>query len=332
MFTFISDWFFRMTWLYDGIAWLVEDIFGLSLDSRLGNSLHFFIYDIIKLSLLLIVLVFLVAYIQSYFPPEKSQKTLGKYKGIKGNTLGAGLGVLTPFCSCSSIPLFIGFTKAGLPLGITFSFLIASPLIDLASVILLAGIFGGQIAIAYVLSGAILAIIAGTIIENLHVEDQIASFIYERGIEAMDYDIVLTQKDRFIIAKNEVKVVYRRVWKWIIIGIGMGALIHNWIPTSLLHAVLGKDNPLAVIIAIVVGIPMYANIFGMLPVAEALLAQGIGLGTVLALMMSVTVLSLPSMLLLKEVVKPKLLMIFVSMVSIGVLIIGYLFNTIEYLF
>lgn len=330
IFSWLNDALLKMTWLYDLVKGLVENVFGLSIKERLGGSVHFFIYDIIKIFILLSVLIFLISYIQSYFPPERTKKLLGNIKGIKGNILGALLGTITPFCSCSSIPIFIGFTSAGLPLGITFSFLISSPLVDLASLLILMSFFGAKIAIAYVVVGLILAVIGGTIIDKLGLEKYVEGYVKE--IENVDAEIIeLTRNERIAYSKDQVKDVFRKVWLYVIIGVGIGAAIHNWIPQSIIENVVGNNNPFAVLLATAVGIPMYADIFGTLPIAEALFGKGVGIGTVLAFMMAVTALSLPSIIMLSKVVKPKLLAIFVAIVATGIIIIGYLFNAFSFL-
>jgi uncharacterized membrane protein YraQ (UPF0718 family) len=317
-----------MTWLSELIRQLVENVFGLSIETRLGGSIHFFIYDTIKIFILLSVLIFAISYIQSYFPPERTKKLLGGIKGIKGNILGALLGTITPFCSCSSIPIFIGFTSAGLPLGVTFSFLISSPLVDLASMLILTSFFGIKIAIAYVIVGLVLAVAGGTIIDKLGLEKYVEGYVREADnvdLEPME----LTRKDRIEYSRDQVKDIIKKVWLYVLIGVGIGAAIHNWIPQSVVENVIGQNNPFAVVLATAIGIPMYADIFGTIPIAEALFAKGVGVGTVLSFMMAVTALSLPSMIMLSKVVKPKLLGIFIAIVSIGILIIGYLFNAIS---
>ncbi|MBC2857195.1 permease [Cetobacterium sp. 2A] len=324
---FIENIFLKMTWLYSWSEYLVTDIFGLSMNSKLGGGLQFFIYDTIKIFLLLGFLIFSISYIQSYFPPERTKKILGRFKGVTGNTLGALLGTITPFCSCSSIPLFIGFTSAGLPLGITFSFLISSPLVDLASFLLLSSFFGFKIAAIYVIVGIILAVVGGVIIDKMNMIKHVEEYIL--NIENVDTEIqTMSMKERIHFSKGQVKEIFDKVWFPILIGVGIGALIHNVIPRETIEMLLGKDNPFAVIIATVIGIPMYADIFGTLPIAEALYMKGVGLGTILALMMSVTALSFPSIVMLSKVVKPKLLGLYIGLVSIGIVIIGYLFNAI----
>lgn len=331
IFGFLNDQLLKMTWLSELVRLLVENIFGLSVKERLGGSVHFFIYDTIKIFILLSVLIFVISYIQSYFPPERTKKMLGGIKGVKGNILGALLGTITPFCSCSSIPIFIGFTSAGLPLGITFSFLISSPLVDLASLLLLMSFFGAKIAIAYVIVGLILAVIGGTMIDKLGLEKYVESYVHE--IENVDAEIIeLTREERISYSKDQVKDIINKVWLYVLIGVGIGATIHNWIPQSVIENVIGSNNPLAVLLATVVGIPMYADIFGTLPIAEALFAKGVGIGTVLSFMMAVTALSLPSIVMLSKVVKRKLLGVFVAIVSTGIIIIGYLFNAFAHIF
>ena len=283
-----------------------------------------------KIFILLSVLIFVVSYIQSYFPPERTKKILGKFKGVKGNIAGALLGTITPFCSCSSIPIFIGFTSAGLPLGVTFSFLISSPLVDIASLLILVSFFEIKIAIAYVLIGLILAIIGGTIINKLHMEDQIQDYIKDiKNVEIEEEK--LTKKQRVSYSVEQVKFVIKKVWIYILIGVAIGATIHNFIPQSVIENVIGSNNPFAVILATLVGIPMYADIFGTIPIAEALFLKGVNVGTVLSFMMAVTALSLPSMVMISRVVKPKLLIIFISIVTFGIILIGYLFNIFSYL-
>ncbi|MEO1814389.1 MAG: permease [Acetobacterium sp.] len=331
VFEWLNNQLLKMEWLSYLVAQLVQNVFGLDPQSQVGGSIHFFIYDVIKIFILLSVLVFMISYIQSFFPPERTRKILGNFKGVPANILGALLGTITPFCSCSSIPLFIGFTSAGLPIGVTFSFLISSPLVDLASVIMLASIFNWQIAIAYVIVGLILAVIGGTIIGKSNLEDYVEPFVYSNKMIEMDQES-LTIKDRMTFAKDQVLEIIQKVWLYVLIGVGIGAVIHNWIPEDIISAVLGEDKWYSVLIATLVGIPMYADIFGTLPIAEALVSKGAGLGTVLAFMMAVTALSLPSIIMLKKVVKTKLLVIFVGIVAAGILIIGYSFNAFSYLF
>lgn len=331
IFQWLNNQLLKMEWLSNLIKLLVENVFGLSTQERIGGSIHFFIYDVIKIFILLSVLIFVISYIQSYFPPERTKKILGRFNGISGNILGALLGTVTPFCSCSSIPLFIGFTSAGLPLGVTFSFLISSPLVDLASILLLASIFNWKIAIAYVVVGLLLAVTGGTIISKLHLEDYVEPFVY--GNKSADVEQEeLTLKDRISFGKEQVLEIIKKVWLYVLIGVGIGAAIHNWIPESVISAILGQDKWYSVLIATLVGVPMYADIFGTLPIAEALVAKGVGLGTALSFMMGVTALSLPSMIMLKQVVKPKLLWTFFGLVTVGIIIIGYTFNAFGYMF
>jgi uncharacterized membrane protein YraQ (UPF0718 family) len=329
-FSFLNDQVLRMNWLSDLVRLLVEDVFGLPLSDRVGGSLHFFLYDTVKIFLLLSVLIFGISYLQSFFPPERTRRILGRFHGIGANMLGALLGTVTPFCSCSSIPLFIGFTRAGLPLGVTFSFLISSPLVDLASVLLLASIFNWRVALAYVLVGLVLAVVGGTLISRLKLEKHVEPFVLSGG-SVDGEDQRMTVRDRLDFARAQVLDIVRKVWPYILAGVAIGAAIHDWIPESFITAVLGKGNVFSVLLATLVGAPMYADIFGTLPIAEALVGKGVGLGTVLAFMMSVTALSLPSMILLKRVVKTKLLVIFAGIVLVGILIIGYAFNAFGYL-
>ncbi|OPX86993.1 permease [Pelotomaculum sp. PtaB.Bin117] len=330
IFSWLNDQLLRMEWLHYLVTLLVRDVFGLDVNKQVGGSIHFFIYDVSKIFILLSVLIFTISYIQSFFSPERTRKALGNFAGIKANTMGALFGTVTPFCSCSSIPLFIGFTNAGLPIGITFSFLISSPLVDLASVILIASIFNWKIAIAYVLVGIFLAVIGGSIINNLKLEKYVEPFVYENKLIDADPE-ELTARDRIVFAREQVRDIVRKVWLFILIGVGIGAAIHNWIPESIISALLGQDKWYSVLLATLVGVPMYADIFGTLPIAEALVAKGVGLGTALSLMMAVTALSVPSLILLNQVVKVKLLAIFVGLVTLGIIIIGYTFNAFGHL-
>lgn len=333
IFQWLNDQLLKMEWLSNLIELLVENIFYLDVASRLGGSIHFFVYDTIKIFILLSALIFAISYIQSYFPPERTRKTLGRFNGIGANILGALMGTVTPFCSCSSIPIFIGFTSAGLPIGVTFSFLISSPLVDLASILLLASIFDWKIAIAYVVVGLILAVIGGSLISKLKLEKYVESFVYQNEAAATSENTPeMTKGERVDFAKAQVLEIIHKVWLYVLVGVGIGAAIHNWIPESIITAILGEKNAFSVVIATLVGIPMYADIFGTLPIAEALVTKGVGIGTVLAFMMAVTALSLPSMILLKKVVKSRLLMIFVGIVTVGILIMGYTFNAFGYWF
>lgn len=328
IFTVLNDVLLKMTWLNEGVRWLLESLLGVDITSRMGASLHFFIYDTLKIFILLAVLIFGISYIQSYFPPEKTRKILGRYNGFTANLFAALLGTLTPFCSCSSIPLFVGFTSAGLPIGVTFSFLISSPLVDLASVLMLASIFSWKIAIAYVIVGLILAVIGGSLISALKLERYVEPFVF--GGKAVDLpEDQWTRKDRVTFAKDQVAQIVKRVWIYILVGVAIGALIHNWIPQEAILLLLGQDKWYSVVLATFAGVPMYADIFGTLPIAESLVSKGVGIGTVLSFMMAVTALSLPSLILLKKVVKTPLLVIFTGIVTTGILIIGFVFNAIQ---
>lgn len=326
---FIQNQVLGMKWLNDLIGMILTSL-GLDMTSHIGGSIQFFVYDVLKITYLLCLLIFIISYIQSYFPPERSKKILGRFHGITANIVSALLGTVTPFCSCSSIPLFIGFTSAGLPLGVTFSFLISSPMVDLGSLVLLMSIFGVKIAIAYVIIGLVIAVIGGTIIEKLHMEKYVENFIMNAS--AVDINSpTLTRKERVIYAKDQVVETFKKVFPYILIGVGIGAIIHNWIPETWIESVLGGDNPFGVILATIVGIPMYADIFGTIPVAEALLAKGALLGTVLSFMMGVTTLSLPSIIMLKKAVKPQLLALFIAICTVGIILVGYLFNIFSFL-
>ena len=321
---FIQNQILGMKWLNVVIRNGLSAI-GVDVSTRIGGSILFFIYDIIKIPVLLCFLIFIISYIQSYFPPERSRKILGQFHGIWANMIAALLGTVTPFCSCSSIPLFIGFTSAGLPLGVTFSFLISSPMVDLGSLVLLMSIFGAKVAVAYVVVGLIIAVLGGTLIEKMHMEKYVEEFI--RSASGVDIELPdLTITDRLIYAKDQMTGTFRKVFPYILIGVGVGAIIHNWIPEHIIQTVLGNNNPFAVILAVIVGVPMYADIFGTIPVAEALLAKGAQLGTILSFMMAVTTLSLPSIIMLKKAIKPKLLGLFVGICTGGIIIVGYLFN------
>ena len=316
-----------MRWLNDLIGSILS-AFGLDTANRWVGSIQFFIYDVIKIVVLLCVLIFIISYIQSYFPPERSKKILGRFRGIGANSVAALLGTVTPFCSCSSIPLFIGFTSAGLPLGVTFSFLVSSPMVDLGSLVLLMSIFGTKVALLYVIFGLIIAVVGGTIIEKMRMEKYVESFILSAGsvdIESPE----LTKKDRLVYAKEQTLSTFKKVFPYILIGVGIGAFIHNWIPNEWVVSLLGSNNPFGVILATVIGVPMYADIFGTIPIAEALLAKGAQLGTVLAFMMGVTTLSLPSLIMLRKAIKPKLLALFIAVCTVGIIVVGYIFNTLQ---
>lgn len=327
---FFQNQILAMKWLNELIGVGLTSC-GLDINSRLGGSMQFFIYDVVKIFILLSILIFIISYIQSFFPPERTKKILSRFRGITANILSALLGTVTPFCSCSSIPLFIGFSSAGLPVGVTFSFLISSPLVDLGSLILLMSIFGGKIAVAYVIVGLILAVIGGTLIEKLGMQKYVEDFIMSANsvdIESPD----LTKQERILYAKEQVTATVKKVFWYVIIGVGIGALIHNWIPAEIIQGILGEKNPFSVLLATIVGIPMYADIFGTIPIAEALYFKGVGVGTILSFMMGVTALSLPSMIMLRKAVKPKLLGTFICIVAVGIIIIGYTFNAFQYFF
>ena len=329
MWTFIQEQILGMKWLNVIIGNLLNTL-GLDTTAKIGGTIHFFIYDVIKIVVLLCTLIFLISYIQSFFPPERTKRILGRFHGITANIIAALLGTVTPFCSCSSIPLFIGFTSAGLPLGVTFSFLISSPMVDLGSLVLLMSIFGAKVAIMYVILGLVIAVAGGTFIEKLHLENQVEEFI--RNAKHINIPIAeLTVKDRLKYSAEQVAETFKKVFPYILIGVGIGAVIHNWIPQDLIVRFLGNGNPFGVILGTFAGIPMYADIFGCVPIAEALLAKGAKLGVVLSFMMGVTTLSLPSVIMLKKAIKPKLLGIFVAICTVGIIIVGYFFNVIQYL-
>lgn len=327
---FIQNQILGMKWLNVIIGQLLSAL-GLDITERLGGSIQFFLYDVIKITILLCLLILLISYIQSYFPPERSKKIMGKFHGVWANCMAALLGTVTPFCSCSSIPLFIGFTSAGLPLGVTFSFLISSPMVDVGSLILLMSIFGAKIAVAYVIIGLVIAVIGGSLIERMHMENYVEDFI--RNASNVDIDSpALSQRERVAYAKDQVVSTFKKVFPYILVGVGIGAIIHNWIPETWVETILGGNNPFGVMLATLIGIPMYADIFGTIPIAEALLAKGAMLGTVLSFMMAVTTLSLPSLIMLRKAVKPKLLGLFIGICVIGIMVVGYLFNLFYYLF
>ena len=329
MWTFIQEQILGMKWLNVLIVSLLNTL-GLDTTEKIGGTVQFFIYDVIKIVVLLCTLIFIISYIQSYFPPERTKKILGKFHGTLANIIAALLGTVTPFCSCSSIPLFIGFTSAGLPLGVTFSFLISSPMVDLGSLVLLMSIFGAKVAIVYVVLGLVMAVAGGTLIEKLHLENQVEEFI--RNAKQIDVpQEELTVKDRLKYSAEQVVGTSKKVFPYILIGVGVGAFIHNWIPQDLIVRFLGNGNPFGVILATIAGVPMYADIFGCIPIAEALLAKGAKLGVVISFMMAVTTLSLPSMIMLKKAIKPKLLGVFIAICTVGIIVVGYFFNAIQYL-
>ena len=326
---FIQDQVLGMKWLSTLIGQFLN-FFGLDTSGKIGGSVQFFIYDVIKIIFLLCVLIFIISYIQSFFPPERTKKILGRFHGIGANIIAALLGTVTPFCSCSSIPLFIGFTSAGLPLGVTFSFLISSPMVDLGSLVLLMSIFGTKVAVVYVLLGLVIAVVGGTLIEKLHLENQVEEFIRnEKQIDIPQEELMV--KERIKYAWEQVVETFKKVFPYILVGVGIGAFIHNWIPEDGIVRFLGTGNPFGVIIATIAGVPMYADIFGCIPIAEALLAKGARLGVVLAFMMGVTTLSLPSIIMLKKAIKPKLLGLFIGICTVGIIIVGYAFNAFQYL-
>ncbi len=326
-FIWLNDAFLKMTWLQDLVNDLLIKVFNMDAESYLYNSLSFFIFDVIKIFLLLSVLIYLSSYVQTYFTVERTKKILSKFKGIGANVVGALLGTITPFCSCSSIPIFIGFTKAGLPIGVTFSFLISSPLVDLASVVMLASIFGWKVAIIYVIVGIILAVIGGSLISFFKMEKYVADFLKEKTeVDNEEEILFVSKKEKRKYAVDQVKEIVGRVWFYVLLGVGIGAAIHGYLPAEFIQKILGPDKWYSVFVGVFAGIPMYADIFGTLPIAEALVLKGVGLGTVLAFMMAVTTLSIPSLILLKRVVKNRLLVMFITIVTIGIIIIGYIFN------
>ena len=327
MWNFIQEQILGMKWLNSLIGNLLT-VIGFDITEKIGGTIQFFVFDVIKIVVLLCTLIFVISYVQSYFPPERTKKILGRFHGLTANLIAALLGTVTPFCSCSSIPLFIGFTSAGLPLGVTFSFLISSPMVDLGSLVLLMSIFGTKVAFCYVVLGLLIAVAGGTLIEKLHLENQVEEFI--RNAKHIDLPVQeLTQKERFKYSARQVADTFKKVFPYILIGVSIGAFIHNWIPQDLIVKILGNGNPFGVIIATIAGVPMYADIFGCIPIAEALLAKGAKLGVVLSFMMGVTTLSLPSMIMLKKAIKSKLLGIFIAICTIGIIIVGYFFNAIQ---
>ena len=330
MWNFIQEQILGMKWLNALIGRGLSSL-GLDTASRWGGSIQFFLYDVIKITVLLCLLIFIISYIQSFFPPERSKRILGRFHGIGANIIGALLGTVTPFCSCSSIPIFMGFTSAGLPLGVTFSFLISSPMVDLGSLVLLMSIFGIRIAVAYVILGLVIAVIGGTLIERLRMEKHVEDFIRNANSSVDIESPGLTVRDRMLYARDQVFSTFRKVFPYILIGVGIGALIHNWIPEEWVQTVLGSRNPFGGVLATLVGVPMYADIFGTIPVAEALLAKGALLGTILSFMMAVTTLSLPSLIMLRKAVKPRLLGTFIAICVIGIVIVGYGFNAFQYI-
>ena len=329
MWSFLQEQVLGMKWLNELVGDVLAQL-GVDVTSRWGGSLQFFVYDVIKISILLCLIISLISYIQSYFPPERSRRILGRFRGLPAHIISALLGTVTPFCSCSSIPLFMGFTSAGLPIGVTFSFLISSPMVDLGSLVLLMSIFGGKIAVAYVLLGLVIAVLGGLVIEQLEMEHYLEDFVKQAHVPLTDSESMSNQ-DRLHFAKKQMSETFRKVFPYVLVGVGIGALIHNWIPESLVTQLLGSQNPFGVILATLIGIPMYADIFGSIPVAEALLSKGAQLGTVLSFMMAVTTLSLPSLIMLKRAIKPPLLALFVAICTVGIILVGYLFNFLQQL-
>jgi len=330
MLDIIQNQIFGMQWLNFIVGSFLTKL-GFDTESRLGSSLNFFLYDVIIITILLILLIFIISYIQSYFPPERSRRIMSRFNGLWARIIAALLGTVTPFCSCSSIPIFMGFTKGGLPLGITFSFLISSPMVDLGSLVLLMSIFGWKVAIVYVVLGLAIAVIGGTVIEKAHLENEVADFI-RNGKKIDSEEEKLNQKERLILSIQSVISTLKKVFPYILAGVAIGAFIHNWIPEELVVKILGKNNPLGVILAVLAGVPMYADIFGCIPIAESLLHKGALLGVVLSFMMAVTTLSLPSLIMLKKIIKTKLLVVFIGICIVGIIIVGYMFNATQALF
>ena len=324
---FVQGEVLGMAWLNRWIGRLLAAL-GMDGNTRIGGSVQFFLYDTIKIMVLLGFLILVISYIQSYFPPERTKRILGRFHGIGANCVAALLGTVTPFCSCSSIPLFIGFTSAGLPLGVTFSFLISSPMVDLGSLVLLMSIFGWKVAVLYVFLGLVIAVAGSTLIERLGLEKYVEEYI--RNGRALDIpQEELHFADRLKYAWEQVVSTAKKVFPYVLVGVGIGALIHNWIPEDFIIRILGGGNPFGVVLATIAGVPMYADIFGTIPIAEALLAKGALLGVVLSFMMGVTTLSLPSMIMLRKAVKPKLLGIFIGICTFGIIVVGYFFNAIQ---
>lgn len=321
----MGAYIFNFGWLYDLIKILVEDVFGLQMGTMLGESVHFFFYDVIKIIILLSLMIFLVTYIRSYFPLEKTKGIIEKHGGVSAHIMASLLGIVTPFCSCSSIPLFIGFVEAGIPIGVTFSFLITSPIVNEAAFAVLLGSFGWKIAAIYVVTGVVVGVVGGLIIRMLKMEKEVEGYVYEikTGKAVVEN---LSQKERVDFAFSHVLEIVKKIWIFLLIGIGIGALIHGWAPAEILSKYAGRDNPIAVVVAVVFGIPLYSNALGTIPIAEALINKGVGIGTALSFMMAVTALSLPEMVLLRKVIKPKLIAAFVVITGIAIIIVGYLFN------
>ena len=317
-------------WLDKLITLLVENVFGVSLETHLGGSLHFFFFDTIKIIMLLVVMIFTISFIRSFFPPEKTKKTLSRFKGIKGNFMASLLGIVTPFCSCSSVPIFIGFVEGGVPLGLTFSFLITSPIVNEAAFAILLAAFGWKIALIYVVTGVIVGVTGGLIIDKLKMEKYVEEYVYEiQGVDTEPEKMDLKGRLRF--SWQNTSSIIKKIWIFLLIGIAIGAAIHGWVPTDFLAKYAGPENPFAVIVGVIAGIPLYSNALGTIPIAEALIGKGVGIGTALSFMMAVTALSLPEMILLRKVIKPKLIAAFVVITGIGIILTGYLFNLIGHL-
>ena len=314
-------------WLW---TWLYGTVLGWSLDSGWGSIIHFFTYDTIKITLLLSGIIFVVTVLRSFMSIERTRALLGgKREGI-GNVLAASLGVVTPFCSCSAVPAFIGFVAAGVPLGVTMSFLIASPLVNEIAIALLLGLFGVGPTALYIAAGLTIAIVAGFVIGRLKLERFVEPFVFETKLrgQAIDPSVGLTWSDRFAMGREEVASILRRIWPYLLVGIGLGALIHGWAPADFFATWAGADNPFGVLVAVLLGVPLYSNAAGILPLVDALYAKGMPMGTLLAFMMATVALSLPEMILLRRVLKPKLIAIFAGVTAAGIVAVGYLFNAV----
>ncbi len=310
------------------VAKLIVNGFGLSMESKLGNSLHFFVYDILKILILLSFMIFTISYIRSFFQPERTKRIIAKFGGISSNFMASILGIVTPFCSCSSVPLFIGFVESGIPLGVTFSFLITSPIVNEAAFVILLASFGWKIALLYVLMGVVVGIVGGLIIGKLKPEKYVEEYVWKLRVGA-ETNTKMTHKERIEFSISQTKMIVQKVWIFLIIGIGIGAAIHGWAPSDFLAKHAGPDNPFAVLVGVLVGIPLYSNALGTIPIAEALIGKGVGLGTALSFMMAVTTLSVPEMIILRKVIKPKLIMMFIAITGLGIILVGYLFNYIS---
>jgi len=303
--------------------------FNLEIGSHLADAVNFFVYDTLKIFFMLSVIIFVVAIIRSFFPPEKTRQILSYKRQYAGNIVAALLGIVTPFCSCSAVPVFIGFVEAGVPLGVTFSFLISSPMVNEVALILLWGMFGPGIALIYIATGLTVAIISGLVIGKLNLEKYVEGYVYEIARAADGIEMVVaeqTWRDRLLYARDYVIEILKKVWPYVLVGIGLGAGIHGYVPTDFLAAYAGKDNILAVPIAVLMGVPLYSNAAGVIPLVAALQEKGMAMGTVLAFMMAVTALSLPEMIILRNVLKPRLIGVFIGIVATSIIIVGYLFN------